>query len=149
MDKIDRKLLGLLQADDSLALAELARKTSSSLSTISDRIKRLVRIGVIKGFHARVAAEKVGLELLAFVVVAWSDPKVEADLIKIIERTSNVLECHRLAGEWNCFLKLRVRNIPELESFLAKTLASISGIERTNIMIALSSVKEVWAIPIK
>lgn len=149
LDKVDCKLLALLQANDQLGLAELAEKTGLSFSTMSARLRRLVQIGVIDGFHARVAAEKVGFDVLAFVLVAWSDPKVEESFVKKIEQTSSVLECHHIAGEWNYLVKLRVRNISDLEAFLATNIASISGVERTNTMIALSSVKETWVIPVK
>src|SRR5205085_6056000 len=98
LDEIDRKLLVLLQENDRLGLAELGKAAGSAASTVNDRIKRLVRNGVITGFHARVAAEVVGLELLAFILVAWSDPKVEAKFLDKIQKTPNVLECHHVTG---------------------------------------------------
>lgn len=146
LDDIDRQLLRLLQDNDRLALAELSKATGSASSTVNDRIKRLVRNGVITGFHARVAAETVGLELLAFVLVAWSDPKVEPRFIEKIRKSASVLECHHITGAWNYLLKVRVRNTRELEAFLGDTVKSVSGVQRTDTMIALSSAKETWAI---
>ena len=81
-DDIDRKLIALLQQNDRLSLADLSNATGSASSTINDRIKRLVRNGVITGFHARLSSEALGLELLAFVLVGWSDPKVETNFIE-------------------------------------------------------------------
>jgi Lrp/AsnC family leucine-responsive transcriptional regulator len=52
----------------------------------------------------------------------------------------------RVAGEWNYFVKLRVKNIPELEAFLTAILKSIPGVQQTNAMIVLSSIKETWAV---
>ena len=148
LDDIDRQLLKLLQDNDRLALAELGKATGSASSTVNDRIKRLVRNGVITGFHARVAAETIGLELLAFVLVAWSDPKVEPRFIEKIKKSASVLECHHITGTWNYLLKVRVRNTRELETFLGDTVKSVSGVQRTDTMIALSSVKEGWSIPV-
>lgn len=147
LDDIDRRLLQLLQDNDRLALAELGKATGSAASTINDRIKRLVRNGVVTGFHARVAPEAVGLELLAFVLVAWSDPKVEPRFIEKIKKSTSVLECHHITGAWNYLLKVRVRNTRELEALLADTVKAVSGVQRTDTMIALSSAKETWAVP--
>jgi Lrp/AsnC family leucine-responsive transcriptional regulator len=146
LDEIDRKLLALLQDNDRLALAELSKATGSAPSTINDRIKRLVRNGVITGFHARVAAEAIGLELLAFVLVGWSDPKVESRFIERIQKSPQVLECHHITGAWNYLMKVRVRNTRELEAFLANTVKAVSGVQRTDTMIVLSSAKETWAM---
>src|SRR5579871_1087978 len=148
LDDIDRKLLTLLQDNDRLGLAELGKAAGSAPSTVNDRIKRLVRNGVITGFHARIAAEVVGLELLAFILVAWSDPKVEAKFLDRIQKTPHVLECHHVTGAWNYLLKVRVKNTRELEDVLAGTVKAVPGVLRTDTMIALSSIKEGWSIPV-
>ena len=148
LDEIDRKLLALLQDNDRLGLAELGKSVGSAPSTVNDRIRRLVRNGVITGFHARLAAEVVGLELLAFILVAWSDPKVEPKFLDKIQKTPNVLECHHVTGAWNYLIKVRVKNTRELETLLAGTVKAVAGVQRTDTMIALSSVKEGWSIPV-
>src|SRR5262249_54463240 len=94
LDDIDRKLLALLQTDDRLALAELSKKIGVAASTLNDRIKRLVRNGVITGFHARVSSDAIGLDLLAFMLIGWSDPKVEPVFLDRIRKSPAVLECH-------------------------------------------------------
>lgn len=148
MDEIDRRLLALLQDNDRLGLAELGQAVGSAPSTVNDRIKRLVRNGLITGFHARVAPEAVGLELLAFILVAWSDPKVEPKFLDRIRKTPHVLECHHVTGAWNYLIKVRVKNTREVESLLASTVKAVSGVQRTDTMIALSSVKEGWTVPV-
>ena len=70
LDDTDRQLLMLLQEDDRQRLAALSEKIGVAVSTINDRIKRLVRSGMITGFHARIAPEAVGLNLLAFIMVS-------------------------------------------------------------------------------
>ena len=145
-DEIDRKLIALLQQNDRLSLADLSNATGSASSTINDRIKRLVRNGVITGFHARLSSEALGLELLAFVLVGWSDPKVETNFIEKIQQSADVLECHHITGAWNYLLKVRVRTTRELEAFLANTVKAIEGVQRTDTMIVLSSAKETWTM---
>ena len=145
-DDIDRKLIALLQENDRLSLADLSTATGSASSTINDRIKRLVRNGVITGFHARLSSEALGFVLLGFVLVGWSDPKVEPKFIARIRESADVLECHHITGAWNYLLKVRVRTTRDLEAFLASTVKAIEGVQRTDTMIVLSSAKETWAM---
>jgi Lrp/AsnC family leucine-responsive transcriptional regulator len=148
LDEIDRKLLTLLQDDDRLALAELSKKLGSPASTINDRIKRLTRQGLIAGFHARVSPEEMGLNLLASMLVSWSNPKVEATFLKWVNGSPAVLECHHITGAWNYLLKVRVATTRDLEKFLAETVKSVKGVERTETLIVLSSAKETWKVAI-
>jgi len=147
-DDIDRKLLVLLQKDDRLALADLSKAVRVPASTINDRIKRLVARGVISGFHAHVMPQTVGLDLLAFVFVSWTDPKVESAFQKKIVELAAVLECHHITGAWNYLLKVRVRNTSDLEKFLTETIKDVNGVERTETMIVLSSAKETLALDV-
>jgi Lrp/AsnC family leucine-responsive transcriptional regulator len=81
-------------------------------------------------------------------LVAWSDPKVEPKFLDRIRKTPHVLECHHVTGAWNYLIKVRVKNTRELESLLASTVKAVSGVQRTDTMIALSSVKEGWTVPV-
>ncbi|HVZ51050.1 MAG TPA: Lrp/AsnC family transcriptional regulator [Pseudolabrys sp.] len=148
LDEIDRKLLGLLQKDDRLALAELSRAIGAPASTLNDRIKRLVAQGAIAGFQARLAPEALGLDLLAFVFVAWSDPKTEPLFLKKIKASPAILECHHVTGAWNYLLKVRVGTTRALEKLLSDTIKSVAGVERTETVIVLSSAKETWALEV-
>lgn len=148
LDRVDRKLLSLLQDDDRVALAELSKTIGVPASTLNDRIKRLVRRGIISGFHARMSSEALGLNLLAFMLVAWSDPKVEAVFLRKIRASSAVLECHHVTGGWNYLLKVRVATTRDLEKFLADTVKAVDGVQRTETLIALSSPKETWKVDI-
>ncbi|MES2195538.1 MAG: Lrp/AsnC family transcriptional regulator [Pseudomonadota bacterium] len=145
-DDIDRQLLTLLQDDDRLPLSELGRKIGIPVSTVNDRIKRLVRQGMIAGFHARIAPEALGLNLLAFILVSWSNPKVEAAFLKKAKASPDVLECHHITGAWNYLLKVRVKTTGDLERFLSEVVKGVEGVERTETLIALSSPKETWKV---
>ncbi|MDI1261690.1 MAG: Lrp/AsnC family transcriptional regulator [bacterium] len=146
LDDTDRQLLTLLQEDDRQPLAALSEKIGIAVSTINDRIKRLVRSGMIAGFHARIAPEAVGLNLLAFIMVCWSSPKVEAIFLERVKASDDVLECHHVTGAWNYLLKVRVATTRDLERFLSETIKSVDGVERTETLITLSSAKETWKV---
>lgn len=146
LDETDRKLLDALQRDDRRSLAELSAETGVPASTVNDRIRRLVRNGVIAGFHARLAPEALGLDLLAFVLVGWNDPKVEQAFLDRIQASPAVLECHHVTGIWNYLLKVRVGTTRDFEAFLSDVVKGTEGVQRTETIIALSSAKETWAL---
>ena len=148
LDQTDRKLLALLQEDDRLALAELSKRIGIPASTVNDRIKRLVKHNIIAGFHARLSPEAMRLDLLAFTFVGWSDAKVEPVFLKKVKASPDVLECHHVTGAWNYLLKVRVGTTRDLERFLADTVKSVPGVERTETVIVLSSAKETWSLQV-
>jgi Lrp/AsnC family transcriptional regulator, leucine-responsive regulatory protein len=146
IDETDRRLIALLQEDDRLPVAEMGKRLGVPPSTLNDRIRRLVRNGTITGFHAHVSAEKVGLDLLAFVFVGWSDPRTEPEFLRRIAAAPPVLECHHVTGEWNYLLKVRLPRTKDLETFLSDVIKDVPGMHRTETLIVLSSAKETTAI---
>jgi Lrp/AsnC family leucine-responsive transcriptional regulator len=142
LDDTDRRLLELLQANGTQSMAELSKATGVAPSTLSDRVKRLGRLGAITGTHAHVDPHALGLSLLAFVFVGWSEGVVEAEFLKRIATVPEVLECHHVTGGWNYLLKVRVRDTRALEAFLGTALKQIKGLQRTETLIVLSSPKE-------
>jgi Lrp/AsnC family leucine-responsive transcriptional regulator len=146
LDEIDHRLLALLQKDDQLSLADLGKQVGLSPSSVNERIKRLGARGVIEGFHAHVHPDALGLDLLAFVFVGWSDPEVEAPFLARVAASPAVLECHHVTGTWNYLMKVRLPNTRELERFLADVVKPVHGVQRTETIIALSSNKETTAL---
>jgi Lrp/AsnC family leucine-responsive transcriptional regulator len=109
---------------------------------VNERIKRLTTRGVIEGFHAHVVPESLGLDLLAFVFVGWSNPATETPFLARVAAAPAVLECHHVTGSWNYLLKVRLPNTRDLERFLGQVVKEVQGVERTETIIALSSAKE-------
>ena len=147
LDPTDLRLITLLQQDGQSSMAELSKAIGVAPSTLNDRVKRLQRLGVITGFHAHVAPEALGLNLLAFVFVGWNDALVEADFLTAIAAAPQVLECHHVTGGWNYLLKVRVESTRALEEFLGGTLKKVKGLQRTETLIVLSSPKETNVVP--
>lgn len=142
LDETDLKLLALLQDDGLQSMAELSKAIGVAPSTLNDRVKRLGRLGAITGTHARVDPQALGLNLLAFVFVGWSEGSVEADFLKRVASAEQVLECHHVTGGWNYLLKVRVKDTRALEAFLGAVLKQVKGLQRTETLIVLSSPKE-------
>jgi Lrp/AsnC family transcriptional regulator, leucine-responsive regulatory protein len=148
LDDTDRKLLDLLQRDGLKSMAEMSKAIGVPPSTLTDRVKRLGRLGAISGTHARVDPHALGLDLLAFVFVGWSEGLVEADFLTRIARAEQVLECHHVTGGWNYLLKVRVADTRALEAFLGSVLKQVNGLQRTETLIVLSSPKETSFLPV-
>ena len=142
LDSIDRELIALLQMDDRVSVAEMGKRLGIPPSTLNDRIHRLVRNGTITGFHAHVSPDMLGLDLLAFVFVGWSDLKTEKEFLRRIADAPQVLECHHVTGAWNYLMKVRLPRTKDLEAFLAGVVKDVPGLQRTETLIVLSTAKE-------
>ena len=148
LDEIDRNLLAALQENDRLTMGDLSKTLGVPTSTLNDRLKRLLRQGLITGFHARLSPEALGLNLLAFVYIGWNSPKTESIFLDRVAKMAWVLECHHVTGAWNYLMKVRVGTTRDLESFLVM-MKAIEGVERTETVIVLSTAKETLAVEVK
>jgi Lrp/AsnC family leucine-responsive transcriptional regulator len=147
MDDTDRIIIERLQADGALTYAEIGIAAGLSASAVNDRLKRLRAEGAIRRMTADIDPAAVGLNLLAFVLVAVNEPAGEARFREAMKAAPEVLECHHLTGDFSYLLKLRLRDTAHLEHFLMNRLKPLAGVVRTHTLIALSSVKETHILP--
>jgi len=147
IDDTDLMLIELLQKDARTPQHELAKTVGLAASSVNERIRKLGERGLITGYHARVSPDVMGYDLLAFVYVAWSKPETEKAFLKKVTAQTSVMEIHHVTGTWNYMLKVRVKNTRMLEGLLAKVIKSVGGVERTETIIVLSSLKETSQIP--
>jgi Lrp/AsnC family leucine-responsive transcriptional regulator len=121
LDPTDRRILEELATDARLTLAELGRRVNLSPPAARERLQRLERTGVIKGYHAEIDATALGYPLTAIVRVrpaARQLPKIQELAASIPE----VSECHRITGEDCFFLKIHLRSLDELDGVLDQFL---------------------------
>lgn len=148
MDSIDRNILVALQHDGAAGLAELAKVAGLSVSATAERVKRLEERGTIRGWRADLDPAAVGCPLLAWVFVALRAGAHDAKFREALLPMEQVLECHAVTGPWTYMLKLRVAGLAELEAFVASELRRKAGVERTETVIALGTVKETAILPV-
>ena len=100
IDKIDRKILSILQGDGRIANVELAERIGLSPTSIGERLKRLQRDGFIEGYGARLNPHRLRLGLLVFVEVLLdkTTPDVFERFARAVQLAPEVLECHMVAG---------------------------------------------------
>ena len=121
LDQTDRRILEELAADARLTLAELGRRVNLSPPAARERLQRLERTRVIKGYHAEIDPTALGYPLTAIVRVrpaARQLPKIQELAASIHE----VSECHRITGEDCFFLKIHLRSLDELDGVLDQFL---------------------------
>lgn len=152
LDRIDRRILDILQREGRIAITELAQRVGLSTSPCSERVKRLEKSGVITGYHARVSPEAVGKTLLVFVEIKLSAKsgevfdKVRNELLHMPE----VLECHLVSGDFDYLVKARLRGMGEyrhlLGNILQKMPASAAADSRSYVV--MEEIKETLALPL-
>jgi len=121
LDPTDRRILEELAADARLTLAELGRRVNLSPPAARERVQRLERTGVIKGYHAEIDPAALGYPLTAIVRVrpaARQLPRIQELAASIPE----VSECHRITGEDCFFVKIHLRSLDELDGVLDQFL---------------------------
>jgi Lrp/AsnC family leucine-responsive transcriptional regulator len=142
IDEIDRKLIDMLQGNARLSNAEMAEAVGLTVSSVHERVKKLERKGVIKGYVAVLDPDKLGKPLLAFLrLTVSSHESAQTSIRALCESEPDILECHNVAGE-DCFIiKVRAEGPKQLERLLSSIRNSTdTGRSVTNIV--LSTYKE-------
>ncbi|MFP3165367.1 MAG: Lrp/AsnC family transcriptional regulator [Acidianus sp.] len=140
LDDVDRKIISILQQDSRISFSRLAKMLNLSESTIHMRIKRLREAGVIRGFCVDVDLDKVGMNVLAFVLLK-ADPKKYEDILRKLAEIKEVFEIYDVTGEYYALLKVRVSDKEELAKVLDK-IGNMDGVTSTYTMFVLRVIKE-------
>ena len=150
IDKIDRKILSILQGDGRIANVELAERIGLSPTSIGERLKRLQRDGFVEGYGARLNPHLLGLGLLVFVEVMLdkTTPDVFERFAEAVQSAPEVLECHMVAGGFDYLVKTRVADMAAYRHFLSDVLLSLPGVRETHTYAVMEEVKNTAALPL-
>jgi Lrp/AsnC family leucine-responsive transcriptional regulator len=150
IDRTDRRILKLLQADGRISAVELADKIGLSPTSTSERMKRLQRDGYIAGFGARLDPHRLGLGLLVFVEVSLdkTTPDVFEKFAGAVKRAPEVLECHMVAGGFDYLVKTRVADMAAYRRFLGEILLALPGVKETRTYAVMEEVKSEGMLPV-
>ncbi|TXM92793.1 AsnC family transcriptional regulator [Methylobacterium sp. WL30] len=142
LDRIDLKILRLLQADGRMGNAEIAKRVSTSAATCHRRTQRLFAEGYVKAVRAQVAPDKVGLGALVIVgvVLDRSTPESFAAFEAAARAMPTVLDCHLVAGDFDYFLKIRVRDMGDFNRLHSSTLIALPGVRQTRTFFVMKEV---------
>lgn len=142
IDRIDRKIMHLLQKDGRMTNADLAAAVNVSPATCHRRTQRLFEQGFIRGVRAEIAPEKVERSALVLVgvVLDRSTPESFRSFEAAIRKLKFVLECHLVAGDFDFFLKIRVRDIHDFNRLHGDQLISLPGVRQTRTFFVMKEV---------
>jgi Lrp/AsnC family transcriptional regulator, leucine-responsive regulatory protein len=136
VEEIDRQIIALLCRDGRMSFTELARRTGLSVSAAHQRVRRLEKRGLIKGYTAVVNADDAGLPLTAFVSIKPFDPAAPDDAPQRLAHLSSIEACHSVAGEENYILKVRVSSPADLEELLQQIRGAAAVSTRTTVVLS-------------
>lgn len=150
LDHIDRKILTILQQDGRIANNKLAEKVGLTTTPTLERVKRLEREGIIKGYSARVDEEAIGKGLVVFCSLRLAVHQMHTldEVCDQINEMSEIQSCYHITGDSDFLLKIVVKDMPAYEKFMHDKLTRLPGIERIYSNIVLSTKKENYHIPI-
>ncbi len=150
LDRIDLKILRLLQADGRLPNLKLAEAVGLSATAVLARTQRLQREGVIQGYEARLDPHKLGRGLLVFVEVLLdrTTPNVFDQFRAAVQVHDDILECHMVAGGFDYLLKTRMADMAAYRAFAGQVLWQMPGVRETRTYAVMEEVKTSTRLPL-
>lgn len=149
LDKIDLSILKILQENSKITNLELSKKIGLSPAPTLERVKKLEATNIIESYHAKVNAEKIGLNVRTFVLVslAWNKENALENFLNRINSIDEITEGYIVTGEGDFLLKIITKDIPSYEQLLFKKLSQIEEVERLKTFMTLSKVKKTKLLP--
>ncbi len=150
LDKIDRRILRLLQTDGRMSTLKLAEAVHLSPTAVNERVKRLTRDRYILGYHAQLNPELLGGGMVVFVEVVLdrTTPDVFAAFKAAVKDRPEIMECHMVAGGFDYLIKTRVAHMQAYRDFLGGVLLALPGVRETHTYAVMEEVKNTAAIHI-
>ena len=150
MDKIDQKILALLQSDSSLTAEEVGEKVGLSKAPCWRRIQRLTESGVIERSVAILNPKLVNLKTTVFVMVKTSshNPEWIERFAKAVQKIPEVIELHRMSGEVDYLLRIVVPDIGGYDAVYKKMIGAVSMFD-VSASFVLETIKSTTTLPLQ
>jgi Lrp/AsnC family leucine-responsive transcriptional regulator len=166
MDAIDRRILAILQADGRLSNQEIAERVNLSPSPCLRRIRRLEESGIIRGYVALLDAQRLGLDLLAYVnvrlekrSVPTTSPRSDGTPVRVgtthaelfraaVQSWPEVVACHAMTGDMDYLLRVQVEDMAHFSRFVQDRLLHHPSVIDVKSSFSLETFKETTALPI-
>lgn len=149
IDDVDRKILAVLQRDAALSLDEIAKEVGSSKTPVWNRIRKLREAGVVGAQVAVLNAEALGFEACFFVLIRTSEHEADwqAAFLKALQDRPEVQEAHRLAGDIDYILKVRVENARAYDRFYQALISEVR-VHNVTALLSMEEIKSTTALPL-
>ncbi len=149
-NRIDRRLLDVLQRDGNITNLELAGKVHLSPSACLRRVRALEKSGVIRRYVALLDPRKVGLGLIGFVTVKLEKRgRMPTDTFaRAVKDWPEVMACHSLTGDMDYLLRVQVEDLEHFSRFVMDSLLKQPGVLDVKSSFVLEEIKETTALPL-
>ncbi len=149
-DRIDLKILKLLQADGRITNLKLAEAVALSPTAVLARTQRLQRDGFILGYEARLNPLKLGRGMMVFVEVLLdrTTPNVFNEFKAAVQVRDEIMECHMVAGGFDYLLKTRMADMAAYRDFAGSVLWQLPGVRETRTYAVMEEVKNSSQLPL-
>jgi Lrp/AsnC family leucine-responsive transcriptional regulator len=150
LDKIDRKILEILQSNAKITNAQLSKDIGLSPAPTLERVKKLENMGVIKSYHAKLNVDKIGLGVSTFVQVSLVGHNKEniEEFVKQINKIDEIIECHHITGSGDFILKIITKDIATYQKLMLEKVSEIKVVDNMQSMVILSTFKDSKVMPI-
>ncbi|MEO9514686.1 MAG: Lrp/AsnC family transcriptional regulator [Paracoccaceae bacterium] len=149
IDGLDRKILSELQSDASQSLDDIAKAVGSSKTPVWNRIRKLRDAGVVGAQTVMLDAEALGFEACFFVLIRTSEHEADwqALFLKALRDRPEVQEAHRLAGDIDYILKVRVKNARAYDAFYQALISEVR-VHNVTALLSMEEIKSTTALPL-
>ena len=144
MDRLDYRILSILQKDGQISMSALSQQVGLSLSACHRRVKLLESEGVISSYAARLNRKALGLEIQVFMEIKLVSQRREdtATFEEAISKMPEILECHMISGDFDYLVRVAARNTGDYETLYRERLSSLPSVSQMKTLLSLSTVKE-------
>lgn len=150
LDAIDRLILDQLQVNGKLSNVELAQRVHLSPSACLRRVKQLEESSVIAQYVALLNPKAVGAHGTSFTIInlASMNNTLQESFEQAVRQEPQILDCYYVAGSNDYLIRFAYRDAEDLERFHSRVLMRLPGVERSNSMLVLRTVKKTTALPL-
>ena len=150
LSKIDYRILKEVQQDGRITYSELAKRVGLTVTPCMERVKKLEKAGVVKGYSANLNPEMLGAGLAVFVQIRLSrtSQDIFTDFNKAVKELDNVQECYLVSGDFDYLIKARVKDMSAYREFLGETLLSLPGVHESTTHVVMEEIKETTTVNI-
>jgi len=144
LDKIDLKILQALQENARISYVDLANQVGLSTTPCLERVKRLERNNIIKGYRATLNPQYLRAKLLVFVEISLETqtPEVFDEFRKAVNKLPQIQECHLVSGQFDYILKCRIPEMGAYRQLLCDVVLSLPGVKESKSYVVMEDVKE-------
>ena len=139
LDKLDRKILGLIAEDARIPFLEVARSCGVSGAAIHQRIQKLTNLGILLGSQFLIDPEKIGYETCAYIGLYLKNPEDFDRVVEALKKIPEVVECNITTGDYDLFIEIYARNNHHMMHIIHDKLQPL-GLSRSKSLISFKTV---------